>query len=375
MELSIVTYIKTYGLNKAVKDFKLKMKDYGYKILLKYDQIESDMSFQEVQECRGLILEKDTWRVFSLAFKKFFNSAEGHASKIDWNSAKILNKYDGSCMSVYWDWVVEKFFVSTTGMGEGEGEVNNIIESSFADLFWKTIKDVYNLDNNNFNKGYSYVFELMTIENHVVKIHNNPSVTLLTIRDLKTLKELSYEEVRIISEKLSIPHAEAFDLDFKNPYLLAKTLDGLPFDFEGYVVVDGDFNRIKIKNPAYLSAHHLKSSTAEYNIVGIIKTNEIDEYLSIFKDRKDKINELKLKYDEIILKLENIWGELAQFKPKNITKEEQKKYAMKVFEIVEKNDVKNFSGLFFALKDYKVHSVKDYILNLDNKKLYQILSE
>jgi hypothetical protein len=37
MELSIVTYIKTHGLEKAVKDFKLKMKDYDHKILLKYD--------------------------------------------------------------------------------------------------------------------------------------------------------------------------------------------------------------------------------------------------------------------------------------------------------------------------------------------------
>jgi hypothetical protein len=71
MELSIVTYIKAHGLDKAVKDFKLKMKDYGYKILLKYDQIESDMSFSEVQDCRGLVLERDTWKVMSLAFRKF----------------------------------------------------------------------------------------------------------------------------------------------------------------------------------------------------------------------------------------------------------------------------------------------------------------
>jgi len=70
-ELSIVKYIKEYGLDNAVNTFKLTCKDYGYKILLKYNQIESDMSIPEVQDCRGLILEKDTWKVMSLAFRKF----------------------------------------------------------------------------------------------------------------------------------------------------------------------------------------------------------------------------------------------------------------------------------------------------------------
>jgi hypothetical protein len=40
----------------------------------------------EMQECR-LILELDTWKVMSLAFKKFFNSEEGSEyaiEKTDW---------------------------------------------------------------------------------------------------------------------------------------------------------------------------------------------------------------------------------------------------------------------------------------------------
>jgi hypothetical protein len=36
-----------------------------------------------------LILELDTWKVMSLAFKKFFKE-EGNAHKIDWNTAKVL---------------------------------------------------------------------------------------------------------------------------------------------------------------------------------------------------------------------------------------------------------------------------------------------
>ena len=53
--LAIVEYIKKNGLDKAIQTFKLKAKIYEHKIHLKYDQIESDMSQKEVQECRGLI--------------------------------------------------------------------------------------------------------------------------------------------------------------------------------------------------------------------------------------------------------------------------------------------------------------------------------
>ena len=38
MELAIQKYIRTYGLEKAIKEFNLKTRDYGHKILLKYDQ-------------------------------------------------------------------------------------------------------------------------------------------------------------------------------------------------------------------------------------------------------------------------------------------------------------------------------------------------
>ena len=95
--LAIVEFIKKEGLAKAIQKFKLKVKVYEHKLHLKYDQIESDMSAKEVQECRGLILNKETLEVISMSFYKFFNHGEGHAAKIDWNTASVLEKVDGCC--------------------------------------------------------------------------------------------------------------------------------------------------------------------------------------------------------------------------------------------------------------------------------------
>jgi len=97
MELAIVKYIKEHGLSKALEDFKLKVRVYDKKLLLKYDPLASPFGNREVEECRGLVLERDTWKVMSLGFTKFYNSAEGHAAKIDWSTARVLKKEDGCC--------------------------------------------------------------------------------------------------------------------------------------------------------------------------------------------------------------------------------------------------------------------------------------
>jgi hypothetical protein len=67
--LAIIEYIRKNSLEKAISEFNLVCKEYEHKILLKYNQIESDMSLAEVQDCRGLILERGTWDVMSLAFR------------------------------------------------------------------------------------------------------------------------------------------------------------------------------------------------------------------------------------------------------------------------------------------------------------------
>lgn len=373
-ELSIIKYIKEHGLAKALVDFKLKAREYPHKVLIKYDQIDSDMNLEEVQDCRGLILEKDTWVVMCLSFRKFFNNGETKAAKIDWAAAHILEKLDGSMIQVYWDWVLNKWFAATTGTGEGEGEVNNKLGLTFNDLFWNTMLEKYNITPNLLDKGLVYVFELTTPYNIVVKPHGVSSATLIAIRNIETLEELPYAQIVGLGSLLGVPVVQSYDLNKGNFGHILKTFENMVWHEEGYVVVDGNFNRVKIKNPAYVAVHHLKSKTAQHNILEVVKSNEIDEFATTFPERKEEIERLKIAYDTLVGDLENIWTELQNHRPKNITKEEQKRFAMKVFELAENVPLaKQFSGLFFSLKDYKAESVKAYMRDYDNKRLYEIL--
>jgi len=377
--LAIQKYIAKHGIVKAVSDFKLKSKEYKGKILLKYDQLSSPtlMGLPEMQDCRGLILEMDTWKVMSLAFRKFFNAEEGNAAKIDWNTAHVLEKLDGTLIQVYWDWHKKEWFAGTTGTAEGEGEVNNKMGTTFNDLFWNTLETKYGLSKEVWNstrmKKYCYVFELTTPYNIVVKPHAESSVTLLTVRDLETLDEKSYEELLMVGKVTGLPVVKSFDLNAKDVGALLRTFEGMPWSEEGYVVVDANFNRIKIKNPAYVAVHHLKGKTAEHNIITIVKTNEIEEFASTFPERKDELYRLKENYDKLTVRLNDVWSELILRKPKNITKQEQKRYAEAVFEVCGKEDLKQFTGLYFGLAQNKVNSVEEFLFEYDDKLLYKML--
>jgi hypothetical protein len=373
--LAIQKYLQLHGIDKTIADFKLKSRFYENKVLLKYDQLVSPtlMALPEMQDCRGLVLELGTWKVMSLAFRKFFNAEEGNAHKIDWSTAHVLEKLDGSCIQVYYDRFKDTWFAATTGTAEGEGEVNNKLGTTFNQLFWTTVKDKYNFDVNKLDKNYCYVFELTTPYNIVVKPHGESSATLLMCRNLTTLEELSFDQLGVVSAYIGIPLVKSYDLNAKDVGALLRTFENMVWSEEGYVVVDGNFNRIKIKNPAYVAVHHLKGKTAEHQIMVIIKANELEEFGATFPERIAEMNKLKANYDALVAKLNMVWDELKTRRPKNIMPEEKKKYAAAVFEVCAKHDVKNFSGLYFGLNEGKIESVEDFVLNYDDKLLYKIL--
>ena len=373
MELAVVKYIKEHGLAKTLDDFKLKCTVYENKIILKYSQLDSPMSAPEVQDSRGLILERDTWKVMAMGYRKFFNAGETNAAKINWDTARILSKEDGSFIMLYWDWHKEEWCASTSGMAEAEGEINNRPNTTFSSLFWETFEK-YNTSLDHFNKKKCYVFELCTPYNIVVTPHSESRLVITGGRNVQNLQELTRYELGILSKHTTIPLVKDFDMNIDNVGVLLRTFEGMPFSEEGYVVVDGNFNRIKVKNPAYLAVHHLKDKTGAHNIMGVVKSNEIEEFASTFIERKDEIFELYANYEALLKRLEVCWVELKEnHLPKSIEASERKKYATAVFKLTEKYNVKTFTGLMFSLQQGKVDNIRDFMFNYDNRTLYKLL--
>lgn len=373
MGLLTVDYIKKYGLDRLLVDYKLKSYDHGYKVLLKYSMLESDLSESLVQECRGLVLEKDTWEIMSYPFNKFFNLTEPLAPELDWSNVRVLEKVDGTFIHLYWDWYQNTWVCGTSGNAEAEGPVNNRNNFTFKELFWETVKNKYqDFTIAELNTRFVYMFELTTPYNTVVKKHKESALTLLGVRNLDNLEELEFETVSQIASVIKIPIVKVIELKSNTIKTIISTFDSMPYNEEGYVVMDDFGCRVKIKNPAYVTVHHLKDKFNSYNIILVIKTNEIDEFNATFPERTDEVLNLKKRYDEVIKVLEGAWDDIKEKRPKNYADRVLlKKFSQVVFEKVESDiRLKSFTGVFFSLSLGKVGSVRQYLEETRNKVLY-----
>lgn len=379
MTLETVAYIKEHGLNKLLEDFKLKTSETDNKVLIKYDQIESNYAYEIVRECRGLILEKDTWKIMSFPFKKFFNIQEGHAPKIDWSTAHVLEKVDGTFIHLYWDWNKEEWCVGTTGTPEGDGPVNMRTNFTFKQLFWETVGNKYpEFITNKLGKHLVYMFELTSPYNTVVKQHTEPALTLLGVRNRDTLEEFPFRWVIKESIIIGIPVVKLFPLlQPRGVAELTKTFDGMPYSEEGYVVLDVYMNRVKVKNPAYVAVHHLKDRMNSYNIMEIIKTNEVDEFNATFPERTEEVMFLKRCYDDLTQRLIKMWDIIKTEVPSDYEDKGQvKTYAALVSDVRDFNPwSKGFYHVFYGLGNGRVESIQQYLKDYDNRKLYLEFTE
>jgi len=290
MILNIQAEILEYGLDAIVAKYSLICKDYGHKILLKYHQIDSRKwkTVPAVRECRGLILEKDSYAVMSMLFKRFFNKGESGEDAIDYNTARVFKKEDGSLIGLYFDWVLNDWAVQTSGTADANTPVNNDADLTFRNLFLKTIT----ADLSAFNTDYIYAFELCTPYNIVVTPHVVCYTKVLTIRDRISLKELSWADVKTECARLGISFVDSYTFDAKNVTEIAKELPAVE---EGYIVCDADFNRIKVKNPAYVVLHHLKGKTHKEDLFEILFKGESDEFLALMPEYTETVT-LRTKF-------------------------------------------------------------------------------
>lgn len=320
----------------------------------KYDQIESPMGLQICQEARGLILDANNdWAVVAWPFHKFFNYGEGHAAAIDWSSAKIQEKLDGSLIILYhyngfWQ-------VATTGMPDAGGEVNGF-NFTFAELFWEIWWFTMNYDLEHLPTHATYMFELTSMYNRVVVRHSESHLTLIGCRNNLTGQEISIGPGSI--HALYFDCAEEYPLSsLEDIQATFPTMD--PMQQEGYVVVDKNFNRIKVKCPAYVAIHHLRDGFGPKRMLEIVRQSEQSEFLTYYPEYLPMFNEIKAKYDQLVTEITDKYFTIQHI-------ENQKEFALEATKITH-------SGCLFGLRNGSIKSVKNYLAEIQIRYLQKSL--
>lgn len=336
-------------------------------VMFKYSQIDSDFNLNIVRECRGLILNEDTFDIVSYPFYKFGNYGEGYCPDIDWKSAVMLEKIDGSLIKIVR--LGKMLLISTNGtIDAGKAPVAEQLGCPYS-TFKDIVVDVLNKKGVHaelFAEGFTYMFELVSPWTRVVIPYPKADLYFLGYRDNTTLEE-------------KLPYGHLFDGDFfdvPKRYDISSIDDclamakDLPWDEEGYVVVDSAFNRVKVKSPAWLAVHHLKGENGVMSIrraIEIVRANEIDEICSYFEEFRAALNECKERFNSAIEKIEKLWISFLEEEDtgKFSCRKDQALYIQREF--------KQFSGIAFALLDAKVESVKDWFFNQSADKVLRIL--
>ena len=289
-----VAFLRQHGLSELERRLAVRAvrhPAYPNLVLLKYSQIDSPMADPVVQECRGIILdEADDWRAVSFPYRKFFNHAEPLAASINWATARVYEKLDGSLMTLYR--YAGGWHVASRNVPDAGGPVGGA-GFTMADLFWRTFHALgYVLPPDDADR--CYMLELLTPANRVVVQHATSRLVLHGVRRMSDLAELPPESAADLGWEVVGTHPLGTLADILSA---AAAID--PFRAEGYVVCDTSFNRVKVKGPAYVAMAHLKDSLSPRRMLDVIRAGESDEFMSYFPELRPTYAAVKAKVDAL----------------------------------------------------------------------------
>ena len=286
----------------------LRNEDDDY-ILFKYNQLDvadggSDFNEPIVCEARGIIINKHTLKAVALSFPKFWNVQEELHAKINWKNAKVQSKIDGSKILC---WYKNKWQLSTSGVLDAYQAIVNGETYSYGDLFDEAIKNlilklkVKILNQNEsiqdidfyehlLEKNFCYTFELVSPKARIVVPYNKTEIYFISIRDINTFEEKD-KDVSILTDFVKTPK----EYQLKTLEDCLKATEKMGFDEEGFVVVDDNWNRVKIKSPAYVAVHHLRfnGNISNARILELVERDEYQELLKYYPEYEENINNVK----------------------------------------------------------------------------------
>lgn len=326
--------------------------EYPNLVQLKYSQIESPMHEPIVQECRGIILdEADGWRVVARGFDKFFNHGEPNAAEIDWASARVQEKVDGSLVMLYF--YGGKWQVATTGRPDASGEVNGH-GMTFAELFW-TVAAQYSLDLETVYTDITLLFELTTPYNRVVVRHGQSRLTFFGGRDKEGVWFIQPKDWSWHFRELWV---KEYPLQCLEEVL--STFDTMePVEQEGYVIVDKHHRRIKVKHPGYVALHHMKDGLSPKTFLEAVRKGESTEVLSHFPELEPIFLPIQAAYSALVEEVQADYRALCHI-------ETQKDFA---FEALKRR----CSAALFQIRAGKAASAQDYFAACNLPSLLRLL--
>jgi len=313
-------------------DLYIKHHDFLPISIINYGKIFDIKKTKNIDACRGLIIDVNTHKIISRGFDRFIPKYQNPKNKINVKRATI--KEDGSLIFMFK--YENKWHLSTM-----HDFADNILpfnsKMTYSDLFLQIInqpldtfaESIINQFSESKDEIITFCFEMCSEYNRVIRDYIKPCLYLISaFGGTNGSKEFSINS-RIILP-LNVQHIKELDfLENSNltfEQLQQKVIEMTKEDitFEGFVLQTDSGERVKVKNPLYLTQHKLKyrswSKCTPDLIIPLILNNTCDKVISNVKmclngepifceevdKRIDKYKEiLNADYDSLKFLIEN----------------------------------------------------------------------
>jgi hypothetical protein len=275
-------------------------------VIFNYRQLSSDFNNEIVRECRGIIFKEGEWKSpVCHAFDKFGNYGESYVPIMDWSTIKVSEKIDGSIMKL-WCYGGTWHVSTNSNIDAKDALVPDVRANDFYELFWEGITK--NMRHYPFgvtgwlkdlNPERTYIFEMVSPYTRVVIPYEQTNVFFLGARHNELSCQYGCDEESAYAMNTQMfPRPRIYLINTLEDVINAA--NELPWDSEGYVCYDKDFNRCKIKSPKYVMAHFARNNNVitRKHLIDIILKGEMEEFLIYASDYTDQMKYTKQLMDD-----------------------------------------------------------------------------
>lgn len=318
--MHVLAFIKQHGLDALTSQLGITVKERDNLLVLDYDQIESPKLHPVVKECRGLILEKDTYNIVFRCMSRFFNYREADTLSYDYSNAQYFDKVDGSLIKIYF--YRNRWNIATRGTIVADNE------TPFGITFEQLVLKALGLNRETFqttaaallNPKISYSFEVTSIENRIVTRYEGYTLHYLSARLTETGEYVDESDA-----------ASAFGAVLLEPILSGAPIqdvldyvEHLPDLKEGLIAYIDGTPICKFKSTKYVEVHHKRGNGISLNgIRRLVILQEHEEYLSYFPEETPLFAPYVQAYATLFETLSSLWEQVKDI-------EDQKTFALAV---------------------------------------------
>ena len=327
-------------------------------VILNYNQVESPKTHPIVRECRALTLDSRNHKLVARSFERFYNWGEvqDEAKFFNFTNFHTQTKEDGSLVLIFK--YEGKWYANTRGSFGLDimQDLQHVDDKITPQFTWgECICEALGIDSvddleSRLNPKFTYVCELVSPYNKVVRNYSKPQIYLLTA--FKKERELTLEECDQLHNEAKVPFLRPGVFEFSGVdeiFSYLKKNERKDPTFEGFIIRDDQNYRWKIKSDSYTALHRLKGEggnifNPKYQIP-IILAGEEAEVLLHFEEATGSFLATKKRVEEEYLKLERVWQDTWQVKG---GKANQKDFALAI------HDRTNFASVLFKLRNQKI---------------------